>query len=496
MAALAEQSAPQPGPLRAAVAGVEPAVVLAVAVAVLVGRAAAATRGGPVVLPPEDARLLLTWPVPRRTLVLPALVAALARALGVAVLAAAALVYVDIRDLGAPAAAVLRDDVALPVLLSAATVLAAWLVQVTPAAARVARLAGSALGLAGVVAVCWFGRRIADEGYLGALQNLAARLQTGLPFSGAATGRPSSSGLVLAVALLGVLVVLAVLSWRATSRVTAEQLMDRSRRADVTRTSLRLGFTSSVYLSRTEPVRRSRRRRLSLPPSPRHLPALVGKAFVQEQGTPVLPRLLACATVTGITFAAAARVTPGRDLAPTVVWSLLLGGALAALATRFADPVRLDVDRAPVAGAVPVRHLQLARVDVAVSAGVAFVGAAVGTLGAAALGLVPAGKLPVLGFACAAVAFLLPAAGALGALSDDPSPLLPPAAAIGYRTSGVIVVLVACVGAGTVLRHASPQATSASPDRLPSGVVVLAVVAAVGVVAATLRAAHAVTRGR
>ena len=33
-------------------------------------------RGGPVVLPPEEARMLLTWPIPRRALVLPVLVAA------------------------------------------------------------------------------------------------------------------------------------------------------------------------------------------------------------------------------------------------------------------------------------------------------------------------------------------------------------------------------------------------------------------------------------
>ncbi len=496
LAALGEASAPQPGPLRSAFAGAEPRLLLFAAVAVVFGRCAAAVRGGPVVLPPEDARLLLTWPVPRRSLVLPALLAAVVRALAAAGFASAALLYIDVRDLGAPAATVLRDDLLLPALLAVVTVLLAWLVQVSRMLALVARLLGSAVALAALLGLCWLGRKIAVDGYLGALQDLAGVGPSDLPLSGPARGTASMYGLWLAVALAGSLVPLGLLAFRASGRATAEQLMARSRRADVTRTGLRLGFTASVYLTRTEPVRRSRRRRVSLPPRPGPVPALIGKAFVQEQGTPVLPRVLACAAVTGVVLAAAVRVTPGKTLEVTLVWAALAGIGLAVVATRFADPIRLDVDRAPLAAALPVRHLQLARLDLAVSAGLAFVGALVGAVGIVALGLVPAAKLPELLLAGAAIAVLLAAAGALGALSDDPSPFLPPALAIGYRTTGLIAVLAGSVLAGLILRYQSAVPPPTVQDRLPSATVALGVVAALALVVASFRASSALTRGR
>ena len=496
LSALGAQAAPSPGALRSAAAGVEPVLVLAVALAVVAGRAAAAVRGGPVVLPPEDARLLVTWPVPRRSLVLPALAAALIRSLAAAALASAILLYVDVRDLGAPAAVVLRDDLALPALIALVTVLVAWLVQVSPVLAVGARVTGGLLALTGLAGVCWFGRRVALDGYLGALQDLADRVPAGLPFSGAVAGQASSYGLPVALLLAAALVPLTALSVHAAARATPEQLLARSRRADVTRTGLKLGFTSSVYLSRTEPLRRARRRRVSLPQRAGNVPALVGKAFVQEQGTPVAARLLACGAVVGLTLAAASRVTPGRGFAVTLVWAALLAAGLGAVATRFADPVRLDVDRAPVSGAIPVRHLQLARIDLAVSSGLAAAGGLLGAVGVVLLGLVPVAKLPELAVAAVTVGVLLASAGALGALSDDPSPFLPPALAIGYRTSGLIAVAVGCLLAGVALRAPTVQSPSVPPDRLPTAAIALALVALVTYVVAAQRAAGSVTKGR
>lgn len=496
LAALGEQAAPHPGPLRSAAAGVEPLLLLAACAAVVVGRAAAAVRGGPVVLPPEDARLLLTWPVPRRSLVLPALAAAVVRALAGAAVASAVLLYVDVRDLGAPAATVLRDDLALPPLLAITTVLVAWLVQVSPTAARAARVLGALLGLSALVALCWLGRHIATDGYLGGLQDLARHASPGLPFGGAAAGRASTWGPAAVLVLVVALLPLGLLSFVAAGRATPEQLMARSRRADVTRTGLRLGFTSSVYLSRTEPLRRSRRRRVSLPLRPGPVPALLGKALVQEQGTPLLPRLLACAAVTGLTLAAAIRITPGRALAAPLLWAAIGAVGLALVAVRCADPIRLDVDRAPLAGAVPVRHLQVARVDLAVSAALASAGAALGALGVVALGLAPAAKLPELLLASVALGVLLAAAGALGALSDDPSPFLPPALAIGYRTSGLIAVAAGCLLAGVILRHQGLHPSGVAQDRLPSATLALGAVGVLAFVVASFRAAGALTRGR
>lgn len=500
IAALSAQAAPGPGPTRAAAAAVEPLLLLVTALAVVMGRATAAVRGGPVVLPPEDARMLLTWPVPRWVLVLPALAAALSRALGAAVLVSTALLYVDIRYLGAPASAVLRDDLLLPALLAAVTVLVAWQVQVSRAAARLARLCGVVLAVAGFLGFCLVVRRVAVLGFTPALAELAERgpAPRSLPLSGATTGVASSSGLLAALFLLGVVCLLTPFALRAAGRSTPEQLLTRSRRADVTRTSLKLGFTSSIYLSRTEPLRRARRRRLALPSSRRPLLAVAGKAFVQEQGTPVMARLLACAAVSGCTLAAAARVTPG-PMAATVVWAAVAAAALTVVATRCADPLRLDVDRAPLVAAVPLRFSALARTDLAVSTAVTFAGVALGVIGAGALGLVAPTDIGPLLFAGLALALLVASAGALGALSDDPSPLLPPSAALGYRTSGLLAVLVGCILPAVLLRLADPataSSTTSDVNRLPAATTVLLFVALLAAALATYRAAKALQRGR
>ena len=499
LAALGSRAAPRPGALRSAVAAAEPLLLLGIGVTVLVARAAASVRGGPVVLPPEDARLLLTWPVPRRALVLPALVAALSRALAGALLVAAALIYVDVRDLGAPARAVVRDDVLLPALLAVLAVLLGWLVQVSPRLARVARATGAVVAVAAFVAFCLAARQVAVTGPVGALQHLAdlGPSPAGLPLSGAANGHAGGPGPLLAAALALLCLPLAALGVRAAGRVTPEQLLSRSRRADVTRTGLKLGFTSSVYLTRSEPVRRARRRRHCLPARPGPLPALVNKAFVQEQGTPVLPKLLAGAAVCGATLAAAGRVTTGRLLAPTIVWAGVAAVALAVVATRFADPVRLDVDRAPLTAALPVRHAVLARADLATSSATALVGALLGAVGAAVTGVVPASRLPLLLVAAVGLAVLLAAAGALGALSDDPSPFLPPWLAIGYRTSGLIAVVAGCELAALLLRYQGAGPTvGPRPDRLLGAGLALTATAVVAAAVAITRASTALTRGR
>jgi hypothetical protein len=495
---LGERAAPTASPVRSAFAAVEPLVLVALGLSLLVGRAAAAVRGGPVVLPPEDARMMLTWPVSRRSLVLPALGAALVRALAAAGLVTAVLLYVDVRDLGATAASVARDDLLLPALLAVLVVLVAWLVQVSPRLAGVVRGLGALLALAALVGLCWMARKVALDGFTGALVDLAdlGPAQADLPLSGAAVGQASRNGL-LVLSVLGALVLpLSLLAYRAAGRATPEHLLSRSRRADVTRTGLKLGFTSSVYLTRTEPVRRSRRSRRALPHRPGALWALLAKAFVQEQGTPVVPRVLACAAVVGSVLAAAARITPGRSLAATCVWAAVSAVALTVVATRFADPLRLDVDRAPLAGAVPVRHLLVARADLAVSALLAFVGALLGAVGAVALGVVPAGRLPALVLAGVSLALLLAAAGALGALSDDPSPFLPPALALGYRTSGFLAVTAGCLLAAVSLRYQSATPDPVVHDRLPTAAFALAAVAVIAATVAAFRAAGALTRGR
>lgn len=497
LAALGSQAAPGPGAARSAAASVEPLALLAVAVAFLIGRAAAAVRGGPVVVEPEDARLLFTWPIPRSWVLVPALLAALSRAVGGALLVSAALLYVDIRYLGSPARAAARDDLLLPAMVAVISVLVAWLVQAKPAVAPIARAAGQALAVAGLLGVCWAARQVADLGFVPALAHIAEAGPdpAALPMSAAATGVAPSHGAVAAVLLLLVALPLGLLAVRAAAGATPEQLLSRSRRADVTRTGLRLGFTSSVYLSRTEPVRRSRRRRYALSTARTPGGAIAAKAFLQEQGTPVLPRLLTCAVVIGAIVSAAARVTPGPSFAPTVVWAGLSAIALTLVATRFADPVRLDVDAAPFAGTVPVRYPTVAISDLVVSTAHALVAACLGVAGAAALGLLQPSHLAGAFLGGAVLAMMIPAAGALGALSNDPSPFLPPAMALGYRSSGFIAVTLGCVTSAVLLR--APDASGgASHSRLAVVAPFIGLVAAVTALVTVKRAATALRRGR
>ncbi|MCU1594570.1 MAG: hypothetical protein JWO12_1962 [Frankiales bacterium] len=500
---LSQEGQPGPGAMRQAVSGAEPLLVIAVAVAVVLGRCGSAVRGGPVVLPPEDARLLLTWPVPRRALVLPALLAALSRAVGGAVLVSFLLLYVDVYDLGSPAANVARDDFALPVLLSVLALQLAWLVQVSPRVALVARVAGAITALAALGGFCWLGQQIGAGGVTSALQDIAdlGPVRGSLPFSGSGAATASSQGIAVIGALLLLVLALVPLSLRAAGRATPEQLLSRSRRADVTRTSLRLGFTSSVYLTRTEPLRRRRRKRRAVALGSSVNAAVAGKAFAQEQGAPVVPRLLATAAISGAILSAAAHVTPGDSMTGPLVSAVVAASGLTVVATRFADPIRLDVDRAPFAAAVPVPHLLLARLDLGVSSLVAFLGIALGAVGAAALGLVPGSKTAELAFAGIGLAVLLAAAGALGALSDDPSPFLPPWLAVSYRTSGFIAVVAGCAGAAVALRFKPAVVKGAAvvtthSDRLPvAGFLLLAVGLIAGAIA-TSRAAKLLTRGR
>ena len=93
--------------------------------------------------------------------------------------------------------------------------------------------------------------------------------------------------------------------------------------------------------------------------------------------------------------------------------------------------------------------------------------------------LLPAIAALMIGGGEATVGVLLASAGALGALSDDPSPFLPPALAIGYRTSGLIAVAVGCLLAGVALRAPTVQPPTVPPDRLPTASIALAFVALV-----------------
>ena len=147
-------------------------------------------------------------------------------------------------------------------------------------------------------------------------------------------------------------------------------------------------------------------------------------------------------------------------------------------------------------GALPVPLTLIARANLAASTGLFLLGGLVGVAADGVLGVVTTGQVPQLVVAALAFAVLATAAGALGALSDDPSPLLPAGLSIGYRASGLAATVAACAGGGLLLRLGGKAGPHAPGQQLVSGVAVVAVVAAITSGVAVARAATSLRRGR
>jgi hypothetical protein len=142
-----------------------------------------------------------------------------------------------------------------------------------------------------------------------------------------------------------------------------------------------------------------------------------------------------------------------------------------------------------------VRYPTVAAYDLLISTAHAFVAGCVGVSGAAALGVLQPSHLLGAFLGGAVLAMLLPAAGALGALSNDPSPFLPPAVALGYRSSGFIAVTFGCVASALLLR--APDASGGAVNsRLGVVAPFIALIAGLTALVTVKRAAGALRRGR
>ena len=446
-------------------------LVALLSVATVGASVAVAIHAGPVVLWPEDARVLLPSPVSRAVLLRRQLLIAYARSAALAALASGVLVLVEVAMLSQPAADALPGAIVVPQLVGLTAVAAGWLVQAVPALKVAARaifllVMMLLLGAAGSVAI-ELGRhgQLAGWGRLHRLGRLP-----GVAFLRDA-GQPGTSGARLVVSLAGfaaAALILAVVGWFRAGRVTAEQVFARAGRAVAVRTALRLGYTSSAYVVRTGPARRQRTRRRYLEFRGRH-GALLSKSVLQEQGASLPGRIMLAAVGVAVLDAGLFARAPITTANPVLAGGLLAGVVFAALATRYADSLRIDVELSTPATALPAALGRVAGADLAVPAAIFAVGGALAAPVLGLLGLQPWTRVPVLlifgvllGPAAAAVA-------GLSATANNPSPFLSSGLATVFRLRGLISSIVLMVGVALTqhlpappgVRHPAPTAVTA-----------------------------------
>jgi hypothetical protein len=424
------------------------------ALATIGGAVSAAVYAGPVVLWPEDARVLLPTPVSRATLLRRRLLAAYLRAFALAGLTSGVLILVEVALLSQPAAHALPGAIAFPALVAVTAVAAGWLVQAVPALRGVARL----MSTVSVLILAAVGLAIAVElGSGGQLAGWAQLHRLGrLPVVSFVTDatQPGTSGARLALRLLvfaAVALALVVVGWQRATRVSAEQVVIRAGRAVAVRTALRLGYTSSAYVVRTGPARRARTRRRYLRVPGSYGP-LLSKSALQEQGAWIPGRIaLAGSTVVVLEAALFCHVTV-TTATPDLVGGLLAGIVFTAVATRYADALRIDVELATPATSLPASFRQLAAADLAIPAGVFAIGGVLAAPLLGALGLQPWKDVPVLAVFGLLLGAAAAAIAALSATGNNPSPFLPASAAAAIRARGLIASIMLMLTV-TAVRH-------------------------------------------
>jgi hypothetical protein len=285
---------------------------------------------------------------------------------------------------------------------------------------------------------------------------IRALVDPGQPGTPLARSAPTFAVLAALAALLTVWGLIRVRS------VSAEQLIERSGRSVAVRTALLVGMTSSAYVTRTARSRRRRKHRWA--PAGLRTPraALFVKAFLQEQGTPILARITLAATTTtlidGMLFGKRHQTT----LTPTLVVGIAAGIVLAATATRFADPLRVDIELNTPAGSLPLAFRHIAIADLAAPALTFTAGGVVAALITPALSLVSWTYLPLLVVFGAALGPAAAAICALSAASNVPLVLASSTASFAVRARGLIasIVLVSAVAAAAQPAHDRSQATA------------------------------------
>lgn len=353
-------------PVTAAVLDARSVVGVMLALGVVVALAsglAYAVDGGPVVLDPSDAVVVLSWPVPRPSIVRPALRRAYRRGGLAGFVVGLVLTAGVVRNLAMPLADVWMSTFAAPVLVGVLVVGLGWLGQGRGWSryARPAELATGTVFVVLLVAAVHRGIRPRDLVNLARAPSLLRPLAAGLDV----TGEEHLQPLTLAALLLA-LVITVVIGEQRTRSVSAQQLAARSRRGGTLAAAWFVLDTATVYLHRTHPGRVRRRDRRVLP-SRGVRGALVSKSFLQSQGGPLALRIpVAAALICGLTTVA--RELPHAPASSVVAWSVAAGLSLAWVGRTWADPARLDYAYRSASSRLPVTYDELIVADVIGSA--------------------------------------------------------------------------------------------------------------------------------
>jgi hypothetical protein len=412
--------------------------------------ASAAVDGGPIAVPVEELRVLLPTPVPRSSLLRRRLARAYVLWLLGAALVAGFVLLVVVAVLSFTIAGSVLPAVAVPLLVAPLVVSVGWLVERSPRGRTAGRVVGTVAVAAVLAAVLAMAEAIGAQTQVAGwdrARTVVRDVGLGPVARGLQPGAPISRQLVVVVGLGVVTAVLVAIAWWRTSYVSAERLASRSGRSQALRTALLLGFTSSAYVTRTAAARRRRRRRWTpqLPDTP--VGAVLAKSTLQEQGSPLVARILLAAASYGVIGAgllSAPRVTTHL---PVQIGGILAGIGLAAVATRFADPLRVDAELTTPVGSLPVGYRLVAGIDLLLPAVTFAVGAVIGSVGVTALGVAPWSRLPALVVLGVLLAPAVAAMGALSATANSPSPNLSPGVQAAFRLRGLIgsVVLVSLI---------------------------------------------------
>lgn len=435
--------------------------------AAVVAVAASAIDGGPIKLPAEDLRILLTAPIPRSAVLRRALGAAYLKALVAAAAAAGVLLLVEVAMLAEPLRSCVFPAIFLPVFVAIVAVSGGWLIEASPRGALVGRACALSAATLLLATAVWVAAAIGPSGQLAAwrrLHQLGGRpvirslVDPGQPGTSLARSAPTFAVLAACAVLLTALGLLRVRS------VSAEQLIERSGRSVAVRTALLVGMTSSAYVTRT--ARARRRRKLRWAPNRLRSPrgALFVKALLQEQGTPILARVTLAAAATSLIDGALFARRHQTTLTPTLVVGIAAGLVLAAVATRFADPLRIDIELNTPAGSLPLGFHQIAMADLGAPALTFTAGGVIAAVVTPALSVVPWTYLPLL--LAFGVALGPAAAGicALSAASNVPLVLASSAASFAVRARGLIagIVVMSAVALAARPTHNRSEATAAA----------------------------------
>jgi hypothetical protein len=412
-----------------------------VALAVFAAMAAGAVDGGPITMPPEDLRILLTAPIPRPAVLRRALATAYVKAVLIALAATGLILLVEVALLSQAIRKCVLAGSVLPVCVAVISVSGGWLIECSRRGRTIGRVVGAAATGLLLAVAAWTAAAIGPQGQVaawGRLHRLGDKPVIRALSDSAQPGTSYSRTLPTLVALVVIAVGLTIWAWRRTRTVSAEQLAERSGRSVAIRTALLVGMTSSAYVARTALSRRRHKTRWT-PKHPRTpFGAVLIKAFLQEQGVPLIARIALAATTTTLIEAVLLARPHAHTATPALAIGVGAGALFAAAATRFADPLRIDIEQNTPSSSLPVSFRRIATADLGAPAITFTAGAVLAAFIVPALNLLPWSQLPGLLFTAVVLGPTAAVTSALSAASNMPWIVASSGASFALRARGLI----------------------------------------------------------